>query len=157
MADTTQTLTPAEQGAVRALQRLARSWPRSLCLFAAAGSLHVMRAAQETALLEHCAHARFVTPRWPVAVIRARTNQVANGIPTQPRQRASGQVGSAALPPRAGAPGVRDRDQPHVGVPPTACQPAGRNMTTLGPFMRVWFSCFASAKASCAATNQPSR
>jgi hypothetical protein len=40
-------LTPAEDRAVRALQSLARSWPRSLCLFAAAGSLHVMRAGPD--------------------------------------------------------------------------------------------------------------
>jgi hypothetical protein len=47
MTTQTDTLTPSEERAVRALQRAARSWPRSLWLFAGAGSLHVMRAGPD--------------------------------------------------------------------------------------------------------------
>jgi hypothetical protein len=35
-------LTPEEAKAIRALQRLARSWPRSLTLISMGGGLHVM-------------------------------------------------------------------------------------------------------------------
>lgn len=36
--------TPEELRAIRALKRLAKTWPKSLWLFSASGSLHVMRA-----------------------------------------------------------------------------------------------------------------
>ncbi len=39
--------TSDEQKAIRALQRLAKKWPKSLWLFSAAGSLCVMRAADD--------------------------------------------------------------------------------------------------------------
>ena len=39
----TPDLTTEERAAVRALKRLARKWPRSLWLFSASGSLHVMK------------------------------------------------------------------------------------------------------------------
>ncbi len=40
-------LTSDEQKAIRALKRLAKSWPKSLWLFSASGVLHVMRADQD--------------------------------------------------------------------------------------------------------------
>lgn len=36
--------TPEERKAINALKRLAKTWPKSLWLFSASGSLHVMRA-----------------------------------------------------------------------------------------------------------------
>jgi hypothetical protein len=40
-------LTPAEAAAVRTLQRLAKTWPESLWLFAANGTLNVMKCAAD--------------------------------------------------------------------------------------------------------------
>ncbi|MCW2756998.1 MAG: hypothetical protein JWO46_744 [Nocardioidaceae bacterium] len=37
--------TPAEEKAIKALQRLADKWPKTLLLFSASGSLHVMPSA----------------------------------------------------------------------------------------------------------------
>lgn len=39
--------TDAERDAIRALRRLAKTWPKSLWLFSASGSLCVMRARQD--------------------------------------------------------------------------------------------------------------
>ena len=39
--------TPDEQKAIRALRRIAKTWPQSLWLFSASGSLCVMRARQD--------------------------------------------------------------------------------------------------------------
>lgn len=40
-------LTPEERRAIAALHRLAKTWPRTLWLYSASGSLHVMRAAPD--------------------------------------------------------------------------------------------------------------
>ena len=42
MSDDTS-LTPEERRAISSLKRLAKRWPKSLWLFSAGGSLHVMR------------------------------------------------------------------------------------------------------------------
>lgn len=36
-------ITPEERRAIRTLERLAKRWPKSLWLFSASGSLHVMK------------------------------------------------------------------------------------------------------------------
>lgn len=41
------TPTDEEARAIRSLKRLAKTWPRSLWLFSASGSLHVMRAGPD--------------------------------------------------------------------------------------------------------------
>lgn len=40
-------LTPEERAAVQALKRLAKKWPKSLWLFSASGTLHVMKRAPD--------------------------------------------------------------------------------------------------------------
>ena len=40
-------LTKEEQGAISALERVAKRWPDSLWLFSASGTLHVMRTGSE--------------------------------------------------------------------------------------------------------------
>lgn len=40
-------LTPEEKAAIRALKRLAKRWPRSLWVFAGAGSFEVMRKGED--------------------------------------------------------------------------------------------------------------
>lgn len=42
-------LTTEEKTAIKALQRLAKKWPKSLWLYSAAGSLHVMRRREDGA------------------------------------------------------------------------------------------------------------
>ncbi|HEY3694110.1 hypothetical protein [Phenylobacterium sp.] len=39
--------TPEERRAIRALKRLAKSWPKSIWLFAGSGDLHIMRAGPD--------------------------------------------------------------------------------------------------------------
>ena len=40
-------LTPEEAKAIRALRKLAKTWPRTLWLFSGSGSLHVMRVGPD--------------------------------------------------------------------------------------------------------------
>ncbi len=40
-------VTPEERRAINALKRLAKTWPKSLWLFSASGSLHAMRADRD--------------------------------------------------------------------------------------------------------------
>lgn len=39
--------TPEERKAIRTLKRIAKTWPKSLWLFSASGSLHVMQADRD--------------------------------------------------------------------------------------------------------------
>lgn len=43
----TTDITPEERRAIRSLQRLAKTWPKSLWLFSASGGLCVMRADED--------------------------------------------------------------------------------------------------------------
>lgn len=59
-------LTPEEEAAIRALQRLAKKWPQTLWLYSASGRLQVMRCD------EHGDHAQVgegVDPDYRVATI----------------------------------------------------------------------------------------
>jgi len=66
-------LTPAEEKAIRALKSLAKKWPKSLWLFSASGTLHVMKAGPRGEQVHTCSHGG-IDPSYSITTVNIQND-----------------------------------------------------------------------------------